>query len=648
MVQAATPTVGEHDIELQFAQGAAEVKIIDRLLLSGRDSYRFRLAPWIDIERIELDGQEVHAVRPGANDYLLSLPGDEPHRIEFSLRGMVPRRNGQQAAPGVFSSAGEDGIFLPAYDDWIPTDSTGLMRYRLRVTVPPGQRAIATGKLVEEQITDQHYQASFLQEFAAEAPSLFIGPYRVRERYFEGLRLRTYFHAELEPLADSYLDAAATFLGRYNAQIGDYPYADFHVISAPLPVGLGFPNLTYVGRQVIPLPFMRSRSLAHEVLHNWWGNGVSIDYASGNWAEGLTTYMADYALQRDQGEVAARSMRVKWLRDYTALPVQRDQAVRNFKSKQHQASQVIGYNKVAFIFHMLELEIGAEAFAKGLSRFWQRHRYSTAGWRHLQAAFEQASGDDLGWFFRQWVERSGAPRPSLGAHSVEQVDAGYRTRIEIIQPVTDYRFKLPVILATDAGERRYQLTIEETRTQVEFITPEKPRYLHFDPDSDLFRRLDQSETPPIIRDVTLDSTALTVIYDDDDGFKHEAQQLASRLLESEPKLLESSALATVSGTLLLITRKQNLSNALAQLQLEPPADLPALDNAATVWTARRSNRKAVMVVAVENLDELKALLRPLPHYGGQSYVLFSAGRALQRGIWPVQRGSLYRSLDAGS
>ena len=99
---------------------------------------------------------------------------------------------------------------------------------------------------------------------------------------------------------------------------------------------------------------MRGRSLAHEVLHNWWGNGVYIDYESGNWAEGLTTYMADYALAEERGPGEALDMRLGWLRDFAALPEDRDIAVTAFRSKRHDASQVVGYGKVAFIFHMLK------------------------------------------------------------------------------------------------------------------------------------------------------------------------------------------------------------------------------------------------------------------------------------------------------
>ena len=45
----------------------------------------------------------------------------------------------------------------------------------------------------------------------------------------------------------------------------------------------------------------------------------------------------------------------------------------------------------------------------------------------------------------------------------------------------------------------------------------------------------------------------------------------------------------------------------------------------------------MLVISADDAAALQTLLRPLPHYGGQSYVLFEGGRAASRGIWPVTR-----------
>ena len=630
----------DHNLEVELNPETGAFRISDRVEVSGLSEYRFPLAPWLDQHEVRLDTRSVELQHDG-DAFLLPLAAGKSHWIEFELRGTLPERGAADQG----SSYAADGVYLPGYDSWLPHPVGMPLSYRMTVLVPPGYRAVASGKLLADSEDARAYQASFIADGVRELPSLFAGPYEVSEQLRDGLRLRTYFHPGLESFSGAYLDAAGDYIERYRRDIGDYPYADFHVVTAPLPVGLGFPGLTYVDRRIIPLPFMRTRSLAHEVLHSWWGNAVGVDYASGNWAEGLTTFMADYRLERDKGEQAAREMRVRWLRDYAALPASRDRAVRAFRSRQHQASQVIGYNKAAFVFHMLMREIGEPAFDEGIRHFWREQQFKQASWRDLQASFEAVTGRDLGWFFRQWLQRSGAPRLSLGKHSVTPVDGGYLTRVEIIQTVAGYRFGLDVELQSDSGSETRRINIDATRSLLEWMTPERPQSIAFDPGNDLFRRLQAAEAPPILRDITLNAQTATLLVGDV-SFRDAARKLAARMLDTPPNFIDSAAQRTPQRPLLLFVPRDLLEQQLAALDVTLPAGLPDKQHRAAAWTARLVNATPVLVVTADSAAELEALLRPLPHYGGQSYVLFTGGKAQARGLWPIERGSLYRDLRA--
>ncbi len=637
----ASVAVPQHNIEVMLSIDSGEVRISDRVRVSQRDHYRFQLAPWLTLDQVKLNGETAEVHRDGSGYRIELLQGSE-NELVFALSGTIPAHGID--APSAMASTGADGAYLPGYAAWIPHDLAESLRFSLRVTVPSAYRAVATGKFDAESDDGEHYQADFMQDLPGRAPALYAGPYRVDERFDNGLRLRTYFHPEIAAQSDIYLAAASAYIQRYSELIGDYPYADFHIVSAPLPVGLGFPGLTYIDRRIVPLPFMRTRSLAHEVVHNWWGNAVAVDYASGNWAEGLTTYMADYGLERDKGEAAARNMRDKWLRDYAALPAALDHPVRDFRSKQHQADQVIGYSKVAFIFHMLRQEIGQQAFDEGIRTFWRGHRFGTASWQDLQQAFEQSAGVRLDWFFRQWLDQAGAPRLSLGSHQVEAVEDGYRTRIEILQPVSGYQLTLAVELVTETGVEQRQLRVEDRLTRLEWVTPGHPQSILFDPQNDLFRRLQTSETPPILRDITLNPATVVSIAGAESGFADGARQLVERLLDNKAQFLKPGQMPAAERPLLLIVRSDAASEQLARLQLNIPEDLPTVEHDAAAWTTRLSNNTPVLVVSADSSAALEALLRPLPHYGRQSYVLFDGGRAQRRGLWPLARGTLFRDL----
>ena len=73
--------------------------------------------------------------------------------------------------------------------------------------------------------------------------------------------------------------------------------------------GYGMPSFTLLGPQVIRFPFILTSSYPHEILHNWWGNSVFVDYPTGNWCEGLTAYMADHLMKEQVGSSRGVSAR---------------------------------------------------------------------------------------------------------------------------------------------------------------------------------------------------------------------------------------------------------------------------------------------------------------------------------------------------
>lgn len=323
---------------------------------------------------------------------------------------------------------GPSGALLPANSGWLPPLPDGATGWS--VTVKAGEGFLAVpypdGEVSTEGIT--RFQ---LTPRVAEAP-LVLGRYDMRERVVDGVALRTFFTAANAAHADAYLDATAEAIAALSDRIGDYPYKAFAVVESPLPVGLGFPGYTLVSGRILPYPFMRGRSLWHEISHVWWGNGVFVDYQDGNWAEGFATFFADYALAERGGPTAAREMRYDWLLAYDALPAPEDAPVRSFVSKSHGQAQVIGYGKAAMILHMLRAEIGEAAFDSGVKRFWRDNRGEVARWSDIQAAFETESGRKLDGFFRRWVDGAGAAPVDIADADFDQfrrLDEGERIRI---------------------------------------------------------------------------------------------------------------------------------------------------------------------------------------------------------------------------
>jgi hypothetical protein len=636
-VSAAAPPHLEIDIELDPA--TRQLVATATLTIEGEKQI-LALAPGMTLTALVVDGRPRALPANPSGSLRIDLGGPGRHQLRLSYRGQLaplPDLDHRGVLGRLPPMADTQGSYLPAGSGWYP-DPGEPFSYRLRLQLPAGQKGLVPGTLVRESDGDV-YRAEFDFPNPIEGIDLMAGPYQVAERMVERsgaspLRVRTYFYPDMADLAAGYLADSARYLERYSSAIGAYPFDAFSVVASPLPTGFGMPSLTYLGRDVLRLPFIRATSLGHEVLHNWWGNGVWPDWESGNWSEGLTTFMADYAYQEDKSAEAAQVARLGWLRDLAAVPVAEDTPLAAFTSRHHGLSSIVGYNKSAMLFLMLRDAIGEAAFDQGLRLFWQRHRFQRAGWADLQRAFADALGRELGEFFSQWVDRAGAPRLRL----TEASWSDGKLRLTIEQRGKPYALKLPLRLVYPDRQEMRWVEVDGPRQQIILPAAEPVSAIDLDPEYRLWRRVDSASFPPILREVFVAPRAGLLLADADAGFQAAADTLAERLLDSRPVSLDAQAARALPGEtpLLLIGRSASVDALLARLGLPPrPAEVSG-KGSAQVWTARAPDGRPYAVVSARDAAALQALQRGLPHYGRQSWLVFEGTRAQDKGIWPAQ------------
>ncbi len=631
--------VRHHDLSVSVDPDNRAISVRDRVSLTGGGIVRFALNPALRIVWATVNGAPV-AVGGRSGMWSVDLGPHGDHELTLSYRGRAsPIADG---ARGGGLLAGPEGTVLAAGSSWVPLfGGRALFTYRLEADLPRPHKAVAPGRLLREEDGPSRYAAVFDFPHPTDEISLFAGPWTVTERRHGDIRLRTYLDAATVDLADTYLDAVGEYIDLYSERIGAYPFSAFHVLSGPLPVGWGFPGLTYIGSRVLRLPFVLERSLGHEVLHNWWGNGVYIDHAGGNWAEGLTTYLADHLYAERAGPAKARDMRRQWLRDYAALPAGRDMPLTAFKGKLHDASQVIGYGKAAMLFHMLKGEIGDAAFDDGLRRLWRDHRFAAANWDDVRAAFEAAAKRDLAPFFAQWTTRPGAPRLSL--ESAEATEDGLTVRLA---SDGDYALRVPVVVETATAPRRATAVVRGGVADLTLDLDSPPRSIAVDPDFDLFRRLDRSEMPPILRDVTLSGTAALAVPGGDAETLALAGRLADRMLERDVDRVAADRAPPNVPLLIIAVDPEALGGYLDAHGLPGPPEQVAGRGTARVWAGRDAGGRPVVVVAADGGAALAALMRPLPHYGRRGHLAFEGSKAVVKGTLAAPRGPLYRDFAA--
>ncbi|SCA57567.1 Peptidase M1, membrane alanine aminopeptidase (fragment) [Candidatus Terasakiella magnetica] len=549
----------------------------------------------------------------------VTLPVINKKETEFSYVWFLPEaQNVQDWSHGNFAS--KTDLYLPS--GWHP-ETDELVTFNVQVLAP--LVTILPGAIEQESQTEDTYQARFIMDRPTEGIPLFAGPYKISQLTYKETRLRTYFYEGMEKLAQGYLERTAKYLNRFEQQIGLYPFAEFNIIAAPIPAGYGFAGLTYMGARVLHLPFIKETSLGHEILHNYWGNGVFPDYEKGNWAEGLTTYMADYMTAEMVSKEKAKDMRLSWLRDYNALPSELDTPVTDFVSKHSKASQVIGYHKVAFIFHMLRNILGDQTFFDALRALWKDKAFQTASWQDLEDYFSKAAKRDLSFYFKQWVYQAGAPEfKNISARAQRQKGMGWDVTARVMQAKPFYETYLPVAVGTGDAVLDKMLYVRGRLTPAKLNMEQRPFAISLDPDFEVFRKLGANEAPPILRDVMLAKNVQLIVASDDKNLDPIATQLARRLNEGQIKVASTPN----QDAFILIGTHEEVAHKLSAMRL-PPAPLSVKEGVtALVWADKTNPTTPYMVVSVKDTASLQALLRPLPHYGKRSQLMLDGRKAV--------------------
>jgi hypothetical protein len=388
---------------------------------------------------------------------------------------------------------------------------------------------------------------------------------------------------------------------------------------------LGFAGLTYVGSQILPHPYMRGRSLAHEVLHSWLGNAIAVDYAKGNWAEGLTAYLADHALAVDGG--TATGLRGDWLIELSALGDDEGRTIRSFRAAGHGQNQALGYGKTALLFHMLRAEIGKAAFDTGLHTFWQDQQFSVADWDDIQSVFEDSAGRDLDVFFAQWLDRSDLP--ILKLHSARLNGQQVTLSLSQVQEGGIYDLLVPVRITLPDGPVQREVRVTTRRQTVTLSFDAPPLSVSIDPDFEVVRELWPGERATVMAEVfSARSVELDVVTP---AFSEAAEVWRAQALR-RPDADGARAPRVVIGT------RKDVLEARAIAFATPPAAQIA-DRLAAAWVEADSEGRDWLFVSAPQPDVLAQDFARLRYYANRSYVLPNAGSA-ESGVWTVRNSPM--------
>src|SRR3984893_5169770 len=423
------------------------------------------------------------------------LSKDASTTLTFEYDGTVENAD-NSPVPGLkLAYIGDDTSYLLYSGRWFPINGYGLNRFTstISVTVPAHMRVIGSGKTT---VTDNPPSKkpntnglptrtfTFVDAKPSFPGTIIAGIFEEYKSDEAGMDLHVFFKPTHKALAPEYTTTAVQeftyFITLYGTPLsqqltlvelpGDtVPYA-----WAPEIVGLASPSITEKTNY---------RLLANAIAHQWWGVSVSPATKDDWWlVDGFSRYSEAMYVENAAGaaglEEAVKDMSVGALA-YDTVPLSSASKLDPFSTE----FQSLVTDKGAMILHMLRWVMGEDKYNKTMREFSETYRGKSATMDDFKTVAEKYYGDQLTWFFTQWLDSTGAPEFKVKYTTYRLgSNKGFRVTGEISQDL--YLFRMPVDLRIDTDGKTEDKKIEVVGTNSPFTveTFGRPRRIAVDPD----------------------------------------------------------------------------------------------------------------------------------------------------------------------
>lgn len=151
------------------------------------------------------------------------------------------------------------------------------------------------------------------------------------------------------------------------------------------------------------------------------------------------------------------------------------------------------YDKGGMVLHLLSEYLGHERFLEASRYYLQRHAGGNASTEDMEAAFSEASGEDLKPFFDAWVRSNAIPEISAKSR-VQKQGGRWKTTIELSQKRAPVWHPLSVdvelVSADETQSKIVRVPFESSKVKVEATVDFKPAQVLVDPRRELPIKLD--------------------------------------------------------------------------------------------------------------------------------------------------------------
>lgn len=418
-----------------------------------------------------------------------TLPKNQASEISLSYDGKMTGSEDSPVSGIKFAALHPDFGYLLYPARWFPVNGYTVNRFAadIRVTTPSEYRVIASGDLKTDRAGNNQTIYSFHYEQASFPGSIAIvkaDPVRVSS---QGITSQIYFRDQQATYAQQYGEETGKIMTFLTSEYGLAPQANLTLVETDSGAVNGYsaPGILFLAPNSITQQ-VNTRVLTNQLSRQWWGVLVSPTTRNHLWLENGPARYSE--LLYEESTAGPGAMETDLKSTYVEALTVKDPPVL-------QAARLDDYSpeywaltaaKGAAILNMLRGIIGDANFKKGLHNFIDAYSYKSANSEDFRKVTEQASNQDLRYFFLQWLESSGTPEFKL-EYTVLRTAKGFRVVGKINQDLDTFRMPVDLRIETEGNPEDKKVEVTGTSSEFSVDTFGKPRKVTLDPQHRLLR-----------------------------------------------------------------------------------------------------------------------------------------------------------------
>jgi hypothetical protein len=402
------------------------------------------------------------------------------------------RLTGNEESPvyGIkFAAIKPEGSYLLYPSRWIPISDYTTDRFTadLKVAVPAQYRVVASGfeetadRAAGDKIT---YRFKFNQpSFPASIAVVEGQPVRVSS---QGVNTDFYFRTAKE-MIKPYGEEIGKVMTYLTSVFGLPPSANLTIIETETgtPNGYAAPGILFLSPRGIGSS-VSTHLLANQIARQWYGALVSPSTRNHAWIQNGMARYAEMLYDEHTGGVNAIEPMIRdtYVEALTVDNIPLIQAARleDYSPEYWAATAAKG----AAVLNMLRHIVGDEKFGQIVKAIPERYAWKSVSTDDFRKVTEQISGQNLQYFFLQWIESNGAPEFKL-EYTVFRTAKGFRIMGKIAQDLDTFRSPVDLKIETEGNPEEKRVEVFGTSSEFIVDTFGKPKRVTIDPGNNVLR-----------------------------------------------------------------------------------------------------------------------------------------------------------------